>query len=573
MTAGPSGPVLNQLTRRQLGLQRIAYRRRRRGLRRRAILLNLFTLDLLHSGAVAQTNAPRFRADLDDLEIVLFARLERPRALQRPGCRSETPWSLVTALALLNLRVMAKRLAVFPQFDERPERRDTRNLAFHDLPDLVLFEPVAPNVVDLLDAQRHPAVLRMDLEHLGGNVFALLEYFVRVLHAPGPAYVPDVHQPVKAILDLHERADLRDVPHLAGHHRAHRIFLCNQQPGIRLGLLDSQRYAPVARLDVQHYYVNFFANFDDLRGVLDLLVPAHLGDVYQAFDPLFQLHEHAIVHDANDLALHFSARRIFLCRSHPRIGHQLLQSQRYTLLFLVKLQDDDVQFLLRLHHVGRMLHAAPAQIRQVQQAVDSTKVHERPVLRHVLHVPVHDLAFAQRFHQRGALGMQLFFQQRAPAHHHVAAAAVQLRDAHLDFCADQVVQLLRWPQLVLRARHERPHADLHHHAALDAVYYFAGNRFFRFERRVDFLPRPAPQHFQVRQYREAVLVFAGALHFDGAVRLAPRYLRVREFRRRNQPFRFSAHVHHDAIFRVRDNLDLDHLVRRPRFLLLVVLLH
>src|SRR6266849_3708021 len=48
--------------------------------------------------------------------------------------------------------------------------------------------------------------------------------------------------------------------------------------------------------------------------------------------------------------------------------------------------------------------------------------------------------------------------------------------------------------------------------------------------------------------------------------------RVREFRRRYQAFRLSAQVHHHAMFRVGDNLDLDHLVRRSRFLLLVVLL-
>ena len=168
--------------------------------------------------------------------------------------------------------------------------------------------------------------------------------------------------------------------------------------------------------------------------------------------------------------------------------------------------------------------------------------------------------------------MQFFFQQRAAAHHHVAAAAVQLRDAHLHFRAGQVVQILRGPQVVLRARQERAYADIHHQPALDAVHYLAGNRFFRFERRVDLLPRPAAQHFQVRQDREAVLVLPGALHFDRAVRLRARYFRVREFRRRNQPFRLSAQVHHHAMFRVRDNLDLDHLVRRCRFLLLVVLL-
>src|ERR1700682_4586338 len=109
----PAAPVLNQLTRRQLGLQRVPYRRRRRGLRRRAILFNLFAFDLLDRGAVAQSDTPRLRADLDDLEIIFFARLERPRTLQRPGCRTATRGPFVTALPLLDLRVMAERFDVF----------------------------------------------------------------------------------------------------------------------------------------------------------------------------------------------------------------------------------------------------------------------------------------------------------------------------------------------------------------------------------------------------------------------------------------------------------------------------
>src|SRR6266581_4263787 len=237
MMPAPVSPLPNELTSRQLGLQRVPNRRRRRGLRRRAILFDLLALDLLDCGAVAQANAPRLRADLDDLEVVFLARLERTRALQRTGCRTETGVPFVTALALFNFRVVAKCFDVFAQFDERAERGDARNLALHDLPDLVLLEPVAPDVVDLLDTQRH---------------------------------------------------------------------------------------APVARLDVEHHDIHFFTNFGDLRRVLDLLVPAHLRHVYQAFDALFQLHEHAVVHDSDDLALHFTARRIFFRRAHPGIGHQLL---------------------------------------------------------------------------------------------------------------------------------------------------------------------------------------------------------------------------------------------------------
>src|SRR5467141_653901 len=552
MKAGPCGPVLNQLTRRQLGLQRVPNRRRRRGLRRRTILFNLLALDLPHRRAVAQADAPRLRADLDDLEIVFLARFERTRTLQRSGGRTETRVPFVTALALLNFRVVAKRFDVFTQFDERAERGDARNLALHDLPDLVLLEPVAPDVVDLLDAQRHTAVLGINLQHLGGDVFAFLEHLVRVLDAFRPAHIADVHKPVEAILDFDERAKLRNVPHFAGDDCAHRILLRNQQPGIRLGLLDTQRNAPVARLDIEHNDIHFIADFGDLRRMLDLLVPTHLRHVYQAFDTLFQLHEHAVVHDSDDLALHLPARRILFRCAYPRIGDQLLHPQRDALLFLVKLQNDDVDFLFRLYHVRRMLHAAPAQVRQVQQAVDSAKVHERAILGDVLHFAMHDLAFAQRLHQLGALGVQLFLQQGAAAHHHVAAASVQLCDAHLDFCAGQVVQVLHWPQVLLRTGQECAHTDIHHDHALDAVHHFLGNCFLSFERGFDLFPRAAAQYFQVRQDREAVLVFPGALHFDRAVRLGPRDFRVREFRRGNQAFRLSPQVHHHAMFRIGD---------------------
>src|SRR5258708_12511705 len=82
-----------------------------------------------------------------------------------------------------------------------------------------------------------------------------------------------------------------------------------------------------------------------------------------------------------------------------------------------------------------MLDPAPAQVREVQQAVNSTEIDESSVLGHILYVPVNYLAFGQRFHQRGALGMQLFFKQRAPADHHVAAAAIQLGAANLNLLA------------------------------------------------------------------------------------------------------------------------------------------
>src|SRR5258708_14184656 len=107
-----------------------------------------------------------------------------------------------------------------------------------------------------------------------------------------------------------------------------------------------------------------------------------------------------------------------------------------------------------------MIDAAPAQVREVQQAVNSTEIHKSSVLGNILHVPVHNLAFGQRFHQRGALGVQLFFEQCPPADHHVAAAAVQLGDANLELLAEEIVEVLRGAQSELRTGEQRTHAAL-----------------------------------------------------------------------------------------------------------------
>src|SRR5215471_14770659 len=94
---------------------------------RRLVLLNLAAFLLPHRRAIAESDSPRVVADLDDLEVVLFARFQRTRG------RAEVRWALIAAPAILDLGVMAEAFDVISELDEGAERRDARNFALHDV--------------------------------------------------------------------------------------------------------------------------------------------------------------------------------------------------------------------------------------------------------------------------------------------------------------------------------------------------------------------------------------------------------------------------------------------------------
>src|SRR5205085_2358249 len=112
------------------------------------------------------------------------------------------------------------------------ERGDARNFTLHDLADLVLLEPVAPDVVDLLDAERDAAIFGIDLENLRGDGLAFLEDFVRILDALGPADVTDVDEALDALFELDEDAVVDDADDLAFYFAACGIFFGRADPRI-----------------------------------------------------------------------------------------------------------------------------------------------------------------------------------------------------------------------------------------------------------------------------------------------------------------------------------------------------
>src|SRR5207249_1934870 len=109
-------------------------------------------------------------------------------------------------------------------------------------------------------------------------------------------------QPVDLFLDLDERAELGQVPDFALNLGADRILVRQIVPGVGLDLFQAERNAPRRRIDAEHHRVDGVANVQDLRRMFDALAPRHLADVDEPLDARLELHERAVVGQADDLA-------------------------------------------------------------------------------------------------------------------------------------------------------------------------------------------------------------------------------------------------------------------------------
>ena len=118
--------------------------------------------------------------------------------------------------------------------------------------------------------------------------------------------------------------------------------------------------------------------------------------MHQAFDALFQFHEHAVVHYADDFAFYFAARGIFFEALTQDRSKSCFRPSETRCFSLSNLRMTTSSFLIGLNDVGRMLDAAPAEIGEVQQAVDAAEIDERAVLGDVLHVALDLVAFVER---------------------------------------------------------------------------------------------------------------------------------------------------------------------------------
>src|SRR5580704_12399479 len=134
-----------------------------------------------------------------------------------------------------------------------------------------------------------------------------------------------MHHAVDAFLDFDKRAEIGEVADLAGDLRAGRILLRHLRPRVRFELADAKGYLLLLALDFEHKRVNFLADLQYIGSPRYTLGPRKLGDMYHTLDSVFQLHERAVRHHADNLAADLAAHGVFDFDVVPGVAVALLE--------------------------------------------------------------------------------------------------------------------------------------------------------------------------------------------------------------------------------------------------------
>ena len=125
-------------------------------------------------------------------------------------------------------------------------------------------------------------------------------------------------QPINAFLEFDERTVVGEVSNRSGNLCFFRVLLGDVVPRVRLSLLHAERDFLLVLVDAKHDHFDFVANLDEFCWVIDTLGPGHFGNVDEAFDAVFQLHERTVSHHVDDFAGNPLADRVFGFDAVPR---------------------------------------------------------------------------------------------------------------------------------------------------------------------------------------------------------------------------------------------------------------
>ena len=332
------------------------------------------------------------------------------------------------------------------------------------------FERIPGVVFHLLVSQGDAAVFLVDVQDDHFDFLALLQHLTGMAHLAGPRKIRNVHQAVHSFFQFDEGAEGGQVADDAGVAAVDGEFELDVFPGIGSELLETQGDLAFLGIDIEQHDLDLLPFIEQLGGIFHVVGPAHFGDVDQAFDPVLQLDERAVVGQADHFTFDFFTHGIPLFDVFPGVGLELLETQGDTGFLLVEIEDHDVDFLIEIHHLAGVAHPAPGEVGNVQQAVDTAEVDKHTEVGDVLDHAAANLAFFEGREDFLALAFQLFLDDDTARDDDVLPHLVDLDDLDRNGTADEGVEVADRLDIHLRTGQEGVDAvQVDHEPALDAA--------------------------------------------------------------------------------------------------------
>ena len=136
-------------------------------------------------------------------------------------------------------------------------------------------------------------------------------------------------------------------------------------PRVAFTLLHTQRYASTFLVDFKDNHFDFITKGNDFIRVDIFVCPVHFRNVNKTFDTVFNFDKTTIIGDITDMTKQSLPFRITPHDVGPWVITNLLEAERHAVLFTIKLEHNNINFLADFNDFGRMLDALPGHIGDV----------------------------------------------------------------------------------------------------------------------------------------------------------------------------------------------------------------
>ena len=367
-------------------------------------------------------------------------------------------------------------------------------------------------------------------------------------------------QAIDTLLELYEDTEVGEVAHLGGVLAANGVLHLDVLPRILLELLQAKAHLALVAVEGEDDGLYLVAYLQEVLSGTQVLAPRHLGDVDQTLDARLDFDEGTVVGHDDNLALDMVADLEVLVEAIPWVRGELLQTEGNALLLLVEVEDNDIDLLVELHHLVRIAHAAPREVGDVDESVNTTEINEDAVGRDVLDSTLQNLTLLQVRDDLLALSLQLGLDEGLVRDDNVAELLVDLDDLELHRLADEDVVVAYGVNVNLAAGEEGLDAKyINDHATLRAALDVALDDLVTLHGLVDVVPALLKTSLLVRKLQLTVLVLL-ALDIDLYLIADLEIGVVAELRCGNDTIALVADVDNDFLLVDGDNGTLNHLV-------------